>query len=551
MPLSADGCQRCGWRPRRGELWPTLGELGCDWIEAYCVLGEGDSYGKPFRLYGDQQRFVYSWYEFCPKCGQWRYSETIWSAATGSGKTQFMAALAALEFVGPREIRPRSANVVIAAAGYDQAGLLFGQTALIFGGRDEILKEAPLLGVCEVYENHITRHDGEPGQVTRVAAVAGTNEGGQPTLYICDEVHEWGDVGDRKARLHMVIGKSTTKRQLRCVVDGEEVNRGRGRIVNLSTAGFDVRHSLLGAMYTRGKKAQENPATSPRLLFYWREARDGLDYELPEHREIACRDASGAAGIIWDVADRVAEYDKREVQRHEWIRYYANKWVDVSDSSWLRDHPNAWDERQGSWELTGDEPTVLAYDAAVSGDCAAVCEAVELHDGRIAVSGKIWWPERGLVDTLDAVEYIKDRAAELGPRFRGVAYDPAYADSDMRKLESRYGLTVIDFSQQPQSMGPACQLAYRLIVGTGRDEDQALAEEDEDEDRFAGRLLVHDGDADRGRHVKNAVKHETERYFTLKKQKSQGKIDWAVAMCIALWTLRELPEPVPWEDTVW
>ena len=136
-------------------------------------------------------------------------------------------------------------------------------------------------------------------------------------------------------------------------------------------------------------------------------------------------------------------------------------------------------------------------------------------------------------------------------RSRGVAYDPAYADSDMRKLESRYGLTVIEFSQKPESMGPACKLAHRLIVGTDHDEDEALADEDEDEDRFAGRRLVHTGDSDFGWQVKNAVKHETERYFTLKKQKSQGKIDSAVAMCIAVWTLRELPDPVEWEDTVW
>ena len=213
--------------------------------------------------------------------------------------------------------------------------------------------------------------------------------------------------------------------------------------------------------------------------------------------------------------------------------------------SWLADHPGSWDECRGPWTLAGDEPVVLGYDAAVSGDCAAVVEAAELHDGRIAVSAKIWWPERGLIDTLDVVEYIKDRAAELGPRLRGIAYDPAFADSDMRKLESRYGLTVVEFSQQPVSMGPACKLAYRLIVGASSDDDE------DPEARFAGRRLVHGGDTEFGRHVKNAVKHETERYFTLKKLKSKGKIDAAIALCIAVWNLQELPPPVNWANTVW
>jgi len=511
-------------------MWPTLGELGCDWIESYCVLGEGDSYGKPFRLYEDQQRFIYQWYEFCPECGQWHYAETVWSAATGSGKTQFMAALAALEFTGPREIRPRSANVVIAAAGYEQAGLLFGQTALIFGGRDEILKDAPLLGVCEVYENHITRHDGEPGQVTRVAAVAGTNEGGQPTLFVCDEVHEWGDVGDRKARLHMVIGKSTTKRSLKCVVDGEEVDRGRGRIVNLSTAGDDVDHSLLGRLYKRGQRAQKRPASSPRLLFYWRQARKGLDYAKPEDRAIACRDASGAADIIWSVPDRVAEWDKDEIEHHEWARYYANEWTDVAVESWLQDHPGAWDACAGAWALTGTELVVLAVDMALKRDTVAVVEVTRLLDGRPAVTAKIWEPTDKKISHLDVYRYIRDRARELGPRFRGLVYDSRYFELPAEMLEDEEGLLVIEFSQSPGQMVPAVRKAYDAIVGTE---------------------LVQDGDPDFARQVKGAKKREQENGFTLSKRKSTVHIDATVAMCMGIYGLDELAPVIDPLQTMW
>lgn len=530
MLSSPDACQRCGWQPRRGELWPTLGELGCDWIEAYCVLGEGDSYGKLFRLYEDQVRFVYRWYEFCPSCGQWRYAEAVWSAATGSGKTQFVAALAALEFAGPREIRPRSANVVVAAASYEQAGLLFGQTALIFGGRDEILKDAPLLGVCEVYENHITRHDGEPGQITRVAAVAGTNEGGNPTLFLPDEVHEWGDVGTTKARLHMVIGKSTTKRSLKCTVGGEEVDRGRGRIINLSTAGADVDHSLLGRMYKRGKRAEKRPATSPRMLFYWREARKGLDYTKPEDRAVACQDASGAAGIIWSVADRVAEWDKDEIEHHEWVRYYANEWTDVAVESWLQDHPGAWDACAGVWPVHGTEPVVLAVDMALKRDTVAVVEVTRLLDGRFAVSATIWEPTDKKVSHLDVYRHIRDRARELGPRFRGLAYDSRYFELPAEMLEDEEGLLVIEFSQSPAQMVPAVRLTFDMIV--------------------AGEI-VQDGDPDFARQVKAAVKREQETGFTLSKRKSSMHIDAAVAMCMGVDSLARLEEEPDPLQTMW
>lgn len=564
------GCVDCGWKPAPGERWPSEGRAAVRWIESLLICAEGDWFGKPIRLRPEQKRQVWRWYEFCWNCGYWHYDQAVWGEATGGGKTTKVAALECLELLGPPQIAPVSPNIVNAAASFDQADLLFSIAGIMLGGRDQAVREAPLCGYAEVYDTEIRRADGQPGVMKRVAAVAGTNEGGLPSLFVGDELHEWGDVGSNKARVHMVIGKSTKKRRLVCRIpldgpdkppgpgkvvevrgtDGRtgyalEITRGPGRNINISTAGFDVDHSMLGAMYKQGKRAEIDPSVAPRLMFDWQEGPDG-DFSDPEHRRRAVTAASGAAGILWDVEARVREYDKPEVQRHEWIRYYANKWVDVSDSSWLRDHPGAWDECRGTWEIAGDEPAVLGYDSAVSGDCAAVVEATELHNGRIAVTAKIWWPERGLVDTLDIVEYIKDRAAELGPRFRGIAYDPAYADSDMRKLESRYGLTVIEFSQQPQSMGPATALGYRLIVGSGHDDDA-----DESEDRFAGRRLVHDGDTEFGRQVKNAVKHETERYFTLRKQKSQGKIDSAVAMNIALWTLRELPEPVPWEDTVW
>ena len=104
----------------------------------------------------------------------------------------------------------------------------------------------------------------------------------------------------------MVIGKSTKKRRMICRIpdgkdaDGQpvyrEVTRGPGRILNISTAGFDVDHSLLGAMYKHGKKAERDPAVAPRLLFDWHEGPDG-DFSDPEHRRRAVRAASEAAGV--------------------------------------------------------------------------------------------------------------------------------------------------------------------------------------------------------------------------------------------------------------
>ncbi|MGH7965870.1 MAG: hypothetical protein ACRERD_29305, partial [Candidatus Binatia bacterium] len=283
-------CQACGWSPEAGALWPSEGQIAVRWIEENLIFGEGDFYGQLFKLRRDQKHFLYQWYEYCGSCSEWRYTDGLRGAATGDGKTQFVAAICALEFGGPTQIAPISPNIPIAAASFEQADLLFGALATMLGGRDDMVKEAPLCGFFEVLDTEIKFRDGRPGRAYRVAAVAGTNEGGLPSLFVRDELHEWGDVGDRKARVATVIGKSTKKRRTR---------RGAGRILSLSTAGFDVDHSLLGAIYKLGKRAERDPALAPRLLFDWKEAPDGLDYTKPEDRDKAVRAASHAADVLW------------------------------------------------------------------------------------------------------------------------------------------------------------------------------------------------------------------------------------------------------------
>jgi hypothetical protein len=534
------GCIDCGWHPgfelrttaagRREKLWPTEGPVGVRWMQTLLICAEGDWFGKPLTLRDDQRAFAYRWYEFCPACGYWHYEEALRGAATGDGKTTFFAGLENLEMFGPPQIAPVSPNIINAAASFEQADLLFNIAGVMVGGRDQAVKEAPLCGYAEVYDTEIRYTDGRPGLMKRVAAVAGTNEGGLPSLFVADELHEWGDVGSTKARVHMVIGKSTRKRRMVCrMPDGREVTRGPGRKLGISTAGFDVDHTLLGAMYKHGQRALRDSSLAPRLLFDWREARDGLDYTSADDRRIAVQDASAAAGVLWDVEGRVREWDNPAVEHHEWIRYYANSWVAVAGDSWLRDHPAAWGKCQGTWTLEGDEPAVLAIDMALKRDSVSVGECTKLADGRTAYTAKIWYPADGKIDHLAVFEYILARAAELGPRFRGVVYDPRFFELPARQLEEE-GLLVIEFSQSPQQMAPACGLAFDAILH---------------------QQIVHDGDPEVTRQVLAAVKREAERGFTLSKGRSRVHIDAAITLCMGVDALARLAPKIDPLNTMW
>jgi phage terminase large subunit-like protein len=459
------------------------------------------------KLRVDQQQFLYRWYEHCGGCGQWRYNEALRGAATGDGKTQFIAAVTLLEFAGPPQIAPKSPNIPIAAASFDQANLLFSAVAVMCGGRDNVVKESPLVGFFEVYDTEIKFTDGRPGRIFRVAAVAGTNEGGLPSLFVRDELHEWGEPGSNKARVATVIGKSTFKRRI--------PGRGCGRIISLSTAGFDVDNSFLGQLYKLGIAARRNPTLAPRFLFDWREAPDDLDFRRVADRRLAVQSASAAAGVLWNVEDRVAEWGKPAFPSHEWIRYFANKWVDVAEESWLKDHPAAWGSCKGEWDSDPSNPFVVVIDMALKHDSVAVSRLEKLPGGRIAITTRIWEAMGGRIDHLDVFNHVKKVA--VGPGFRGVVYDPRFFEVPARDLED-HGILVIQFDQSPQRMAPACGLTFQMILDL---------------------RIVHNGDEQLSAHVRAAVKRVQERGFTLSKGKSKRHIDAAITLCMGVWTLHD------------
>lgn len=557
-------CANCGWTPEtdtfgQRALWPSEGQAACDWIEASIMLGEGDMYGEMITLRPDQVEFVYEWYSFCGACNWWRFTGAIRGEGRGGGKTQFAAALAALELDGPESIAPTSPNICVAAASFEQADILFGQLGLAFGGSDEQLKEAPLYGEANVTVKKISFRTGKPGKAFRVAAKAATNEGGNPTLLLADETHEWGADGDPKARLFTVLRMGASKRKLRCkVVDkstGEikTIERGPGRWVMISTAGFDVNNNVLGTWYKRCKEAVHDPSIDPSTLFDWREAPDGLDYEDPAARDQACRAASGAADIIWDVANRVAEWGK--VQKHEWIRYFANRWVEVAEDSWLVDFPAAWPACAAPTlcqraEVDKDLQGVIAVDMALRHDSVGVVtiryvdsgagESLELkppryapdEEGKFVVTPKKFMADdSGRIDHVAVWQYIKAEAHKLGDKLRGVVYDPRFFELPARMLEDD-GYEMIQFDQNVARMAPACGKAFEMVKAG----------------QFAHPDFYPLNDA-----VMTASRREQENgTFTLSKGKSRNKIDLCIAMVMGSWVLADLIlTPVDQPFSIW
>lgn len=113
--------------------------------------------------------------------------------------------------------------------------------------------------------------------------------------------------------------------------------------------------------------------------------------------------------------------------------------------------------------------------------------------------------------------YIRKQATGLG--FRGVVYDPRYFEVQAALLEED-GIQVVEFDQNPARMAPACGITF---------------------DKILSKSIVHDGNPDLWSHVQGACKAEQERGgFTLRKSKSKGHIDGAIALCMGVWVLHAM-----------
>lgn len=546
-----------GWDPE-WDIWPSHGGLACRWMERMLVYGPGPLLGQPYRLREDQRTFLFDWFSWNPMDEEWegvgpgeqRYIEGVRGEARGGCKTELLGGLALLHLAGPKLLSPPSPEVCVMATAFDQTALIFSVVQAMAGGQKDSPttdpktgRQAPLAGQFQVFDQEILFSDSRPGRIYRVAAVAGTNEGSRTTLLLADEVHEL--VG-RKARVFTVLSAALLKRQ------------PPGRVLSISTAGAgkgeippDPNDSLVWKMYAQGQMQKTGEMDSPRYLFDWREAPAGLDFSKPEDRATAVRAASGAADVVWRVADRVRKWDDPKFPRHEWIRYYANQFTDEVEGAWLDQLGPGWwdtlvDDQLVAETFTARPEVVLGVDMALRKDSTALVAAALLPDGRHVWQQWCWRAVGGKLDHRAPFETIRQLAGAIplpdayqpeapgrsGPdlrplisagawRVRAVTYDPRFFELPARYLEDD-GLFLVEFPQTPDRLVPADKNLYELV---------------------ADRELVVSSSSVLASHAASARWRESERGQYLSKNASGGKhIDLIRAGAMATW---EIDQPAP------
>lgn len=481
------------------ELRESRGGVACRWSERMLVHGEGDLYGRPYRLLPWQREFLWRWFEVDPALAgvaPWFYLEALIGAERGAVKTELLAALAHLEMTGPDGLRRPSTPIVqMAAASYEQAGELFRQAQIMAGGATgEELRSAPLFGLYDVFDGEIQFADGRPGRIQRVAAVAGTNEGGKASLILADELAEWTG---RRDRLFTVLSASTTKRV-----------PNPGRVVGISMAGVAKgtvpprdHDPLLWRLYARGLLEAGDPTS--RFLLDWVSADLDLDLDDPEQCRTALRQMRGA-DVTWSVDVRARDILSRKMPRAEARRLYLCQWLDQAADSWLLELPGAWADADAGAAAIPDDRTdvVVGVDMALKADHVGVVVAGRLADGRVGWWARSWEPVEGRIDHADVFGTIAGTIAQRW-RVTAVVYDPRFFELPANLLAAQ-GINVVEFPQSPERLIPADGLLYEL-VRTGE--------------------LAHPGDPRLDAHAAAAAWRETERGRYLAKSRSGGHMD--------------------------
>lgn len=471
--------------PPSSDLRPTFGKFACSWIESNLVHGQGTRYGQPFRIRPDFRLFLYKWFEYdrTPAGGfrRWQHSLALREKAKGGAKTEENAAVAALSLFGPPEIATTSPDIPVAASSFEQADLLFGRVRQM-----TTHDNSPLRPYVEAYDTELLIK-GRQGRLFRIAAQAGTQDGGLPSLAVGDELHEW--TGSR-ARLELILAGNADKR-----------DDSHGRLYG-TTPGHD-KETVAGLLHDKGVGGADE-----RMLHQWITADPNLDLNNIVELEMAVRQANPYAS-----EDNVERLCRRyaEIPEHEFRRYHLCQWVAIPEEGWLNDKPGAWEACQGNSEFTAQDPVVMWIDMSLNRDTTSVGAIQRRADGRKPAFARVFDPadSGGRIDFIEVRRFTISEAKRLRPT--AIVYDPRFLEFEAQELRDA-GLPMLEFPQSPERMSAGCGLTY---------------------DDISRGVIVHDGDPVFTRHVKAAVKRPTDRGFSLSKGKSKGPIDACIGLVMA------------------
>lgn len=509
-------CRECGeasvWNAeglcKHCRVFPTLGYAIGEWVEAYCVIPDGDHAGEPYLLTEEMWRFLLRYYRLRPASrrdarGQWgspffysRGAQLVRPQKWGKGP--FSAAMICAEADGPAIFD-----------GWDASGQPVGRrwatpwiqaTAVSEGQTDNVWRALlPMIergvlkqAVWDTGETRINLPGG--GRIEPPTASARSRLGQRITFAVQDEAHSWLE------RNGGVLLADTQRRNL--------AGMG-GRFLETGNA-WDPREESVAQ--------RTSESGEPGVFFDDVEPGAGSVRNKADRRRMLRKVYGDSWWIDLDRIDAEVLSLIARGQASQAERYFLNRKQAGEDAAFTPEAIDALSDEEH--EVPEDALIVIGVDGARFVDALAVI-ATEVESGYQWPLG-IWERPEGAPDDYEhPAEEIDGAVAEAFERFSvwRLYCDPQWIDNLLESWQGRWGAKRVLpwYTNRPR------QTAWAVRSYT---------------DAVAGGDLSHSGDELFARHLKNARRQRLNVYddqhrqmHSLSKDRSDSprKIDGAMA----------------------
>lgn len=482
------------------EPWPTLGPQVADLLETYSIFGPGSLQGQPYVLDDEKRAALYRAYEVYPKGHKWagrrRFKRVGLSWRKGLAKTEVAAEIAFAELHPEGPVR---------CDGFDANGQPVGRPVtspyipmlavtveqveeLAYGALFYICTEGPDADLFDATLERIIRLDDRgraDGKAVPLANNPGSRDGARTTFQLFDEPHRL--YLPRQVDAHETMVANLEKRVL-------EDPWG----LYVGTAGEPGQGSVAEGLHKEAEMIAAGQIAEPRLFYFHRQSRDGINLDDFEQRLEAVAEATGPVGEYGpgQFHSIASQWDRPGADKAYLERVWLNRWTrsgaqafDVKKFELLGPETGEDGEPVEERDLPPGSFVTLGFDGARFKDATAFV-ATDIPTGLQKLIGLWERPERAGEWEVpeDEVDDVLEDAMRRYKVWKLYA-DPPHWVETVGKWAGKYPDQVNEwwtFHRRP--MGMAIR-AYQEAIDSG--------------------ALSHTGNPDLVRHVGNAGKVKT------------------------------------------
>lgn len=312
--------------------WPSLGPAIAAMMEDGLVFGPGDLRGQPYRLDQEKRALLHRMYEVYPKdhplAGRRRFSRAALSMRKGVAKTEFAAAIAAIELHPEGPVRcdgwskVKGEWVPVGAPVTDPYIPLVAYTEeqsddLAFAALKVMVSEGSFIDKLDVWVEQVIRKGGD-GKAVSLAGAPNARDGARTTFQVFDETHRLTLPRLREA--HRTMLANLPKRM-----------KADAWALEVTTAPEPGAGSVAEATMDYARSVASGTIKDSKLFFFHREASETHDLSTPKGVRAAVVEASGPTAEWSNVEAIVEQWQDPTADRAYLERVWLNRLVRGSD----------------------------------------------------------------------------------------------------------------------------------------------------------------------------------------------------------------------------